>query len=43
MYKVLDYESAFEILDEKGKDTILTKKEKVRFLQNTILVFQDQA
>lgn len=43
MYEVLNYESTLEILDIKGKDAILTKTEEVRFLQNNIIAFQDQA
>ena len=43
MYEVLNYETTLEILDAKGKDAILTKTEEVRFLQNNIIAFQDQA
>jgi hypothetical protein len=43
MYEVLNYETTLEILDEKGKDAILTKTEEVRFLQNNVIAFQDQA
>lgn len=43
MYEVLNYETTLEILDIKGKNAILTKTEKVRFLQNNIIAFQDQA
>ena len=43
MYEVLNYETTLEILDVKGKDAILTKTEEVRFLQNNIIAFQDQA
>jgi hypothetical protein len=40
---VLNYETTLEILDTKGKDAILTKTEEVKFLQNNIIAFQDQA
>lgn len=43
MYEVLDYETTLEILDTKGKDAIFTKTEEVKFLQNNIIAFQDQA
>jgi hypothetical protein len=43
MYEVLNYETILEILDAKGKNAILTKTEEVRFLQNNIIAFQDQA
>ena len=43
MYEVLNYETTLEILDRKGKEAILTKTEEVKFLQNNIIAFQDQA
>jgi len=43
MYEVLNYETTLEILDENGKEAILTKIEEVKFLQNNIIAFQDQA
>ena len=43
MYEVINYETTLEILDTKGKGAILTKTEEVRFLQNNIIAFQDQA
>ncbi len=43
MYEVLNYETTLEILDVKGKEAILTKTEEVRFLQNNVIAFQDQA
>lgn len=43
MYEVMDYETTLEILDVKGKNAILTKTEEVKFLQNNVIAFQDQA
>jgi len=43
MYEVLRYETTLELLDVKGKESIFTKKEEVKFLQNNIIAFQDQA
>jgi len=43
LYEVLDYETTLEILDKRGKNALLTKVEEVRFLQNNIIAFQDQA
>ena len=43
MYEVLDYETTLELLDRKGKQASLEKREKVRYLQNHILAYQDQA
>ncbi|MGB6680262.1 MAG: hypothetical protein WBF08_02915, partial [Candidatus Bathyarchaeia archaeon] len=42
-YEVLDYETTLELLDHKGKQASLKKREKVRYLQNYILAYQDQA
>jgi len=43
MYEVLNYESTLEILDRYGKEAVFSKTEEVRFLQNNIIAFQDQA
>ena len=43
MYEVLNYETSLELLDAKGKEAIFTKIEEVKFLQNNIIAFQDQA
>ena len=43
MYEVLDYETTLDILDPKGKYAIVRKTEEVKFLQNNIIAFQDQA
>ncbi len=43
MYEVLNYESTLEILDKDGEEAIFTKKEEVKFLQNNVFAFQDQA
>ena len=43
MYEVLDYEITLEILDSKGKRAFIKKTEEVRFLQDNIIAFQDQA
>jgi hypothetical protein len=43
MYEVLDYETVLEIKDRQGKNAVLKKQEKVRYLQNNIIAFQDQA
>jgi len=43
MYEVINYESTLEILDEGGKEAKFTKIEEVKFLQNNIIAFQDQA
>lgn len=43
MYEVLDYETTLELCDPEGKEARVTKKEKVRYLQNNVIAFQDQA
>ena len=43
MYKVLDYESTLEILDDKGKEAHFSKRKKVGYLQDNIVVYQDWA
>jgi len=43
MYEVLDYETTLELLDTKGHKASFTKREKVRYLQDNIITYQDQA
>ena len=43
MYEVLDFQTKLTIHDPKGKSANLTKYEKVRFLQDNIIAYQDQA
>jgi hypothetical protein len=43
MYEVLDYQTILTIHDDKGKNASLAKIEKVRFLQDNVIAYQDQA
>ena len=43
MYEVMNYESALEILDPKGKQAIFRKVEELKFLQDNVIAIQDQA
>ncbi len=43
MYEVLEYESCLELKDRKGHKDQFTKREKVRYLQNNIIAYQDHA
>jgi hypothetical protein len=43
IYEVLDYESTLEIKDSRGEKAVFSKREKVRYLQNNIIAYQDQA
>ena len=43
MYEVLEYESTLELQDKRSEHAIFHKREKVRYLQNNIIAYQDQA
>lgn len=43
MYKVLDYHARLELLDAQGRQAVLHKRQKVRFIQDNILAYQDKA
>lgn len=42
MYEVVEHESTLELLDRKGKRAHFQKRQKVRYLQNNIIAYQDQ-
>lgn len=43
MYEVLEHEVVLELKDSKGKRAIVRKRQKVRYRQNNIIAYQDQA
>jgi hypothetical protein len=43
MYEVLEYEATLELEDPEGKRATFKKREKVRYLQDNIIAYQDQA
>jgi hypothetical protein len=43
MYEILDYDSTLELVDPKGETAVLKKRQKVKFLQNNIIAFEDYA
>jgi hypothetical protein len=43
MYRVLAYESDLELIDTKGYKARFCKKEKLQYLQDNIIAYQDQA
>jgi len=43
MYEVLEYESTLELRDKHGEHALVHKREKVRYLQNHIIAYQDEA
>ena len=42
-YEVLDYSIRLELKDPEGKRALVHKQERIKYLQNNILAFQDQA
>lgn len=42
-YEVLDYGIRLELKDSEGKRALVQKRESVKYLQNNIIAFQDQA
>jgi hypothetical protein len=43
LYEVLDYELTPELKDGQGKKTTFKKREEVRYPQNNVIAYQDQA
>jgi hypothetical protein len=43
VYEVLEYDSTLELKDRHGESAIFRKREKVRYLQDYIIAYQDQA
>ena len=43
MYEVLEYESRLELKDIEGKKAVFYKRQRVHFLQDHIIAFQDKA
>ena len=41
MYEILDYDTTLELLDPKGERAVFYKRQRVKFLQDNILAFQD--
>ena len=41
LYEILDYAATLELLDGKGENAHFTKHQKIRFLQNQIIAFED--
>jgi hypothetical protein len=43
LYEVLDFDHALELCDARGKKAVYRKRETVRFLQDFVTAYQDQA
>jgi len=43
LYQALEYESILELMDAKGLKARFCKREKIRYLQDNTIAFQDQA
>ena len=42
-YEILDYDATVELLDAKGKLALFKKRQRVKFLQDNIIAFEDYA
>ncbi len=43
MFEVLEHDVELELMDTKGRTAIYRKRQRVRFLQDNIIAYQDQA
>lgn len=43
MYEILNYDSSLELVDTKGKIALFKRRQRVKFLQDYIIAFQDYA
>jgi hypothetical protein len=43
MYEILDYDSTLELMDRKGETAVVKKRQRVKFLQDHVIAFQDYA
>ena len=43
MYEVLSYETTLELKDKQGTNAQFSKRQKVKYLQNNIIAYQDHA
>lgn len=43
MYEILDYDSVLELQDPRGEVAVFKRRQKVRFLQDNIIAYQDYA
>lgn len=43
VYEVLEYESTLDLEDHGGKRATFSKRERVRYLQDNVIAYQDQA
>lgn len=43
MYEILEFDSTLELLDPQGENAVFRKHQRVKFLQDNIIAFQDYA
>jgi hypothetical protein len=43
LYEMLEYDSTLELVDPKGETALFKKRQRVRFLQDNVIAFQDYA
>ena len=41
LYEILEYDAVLELLDPEGKTAMFKKRQRVKFLQDYVLAFQD--
>lgn len=41
IYEILEYDCILELVDPKGELALLKKRQRVRFLQDNVIAFQD--
>src|SRR5574341_675507 len=43
LYEVLEYDAQLELQDKYGRTAVFNKKERVKFLQDNVIAYQDMA
>jgi len=43
MYDILAYDATLELIDPKGQTAVFSRRQKVKFLQDNVIAFQDYA
>jgi hypothetical protein len=43
MYEILEYDSTLDLVDPKGETAIFKRRQRVKFLQDNVIAFQDAA
>jgi hypothetical protein len=43
LYEMLEYEATLELLDPEGQEAVFKKRQRVKFLQDNVIAFEDYA